>query len=493
MDQKQIINYRQFSWLTASLLTGGGLVSIQQVLLRINSMDAWMSYILPTLYVIALCYIFSQMVRRFPGKNLFEVTKIVFGGVIGTIVNLILLLHLWLILVRDLSSVGMFVGITLLPNTPEEIIILLFSSLLLYYGKTSVEVLARVNDLMFPFFVLLILSSPLMLTNEVDNFLLLPTMAGNIKNFLSSNTLSLGWYGDIFVMGAFLHTLWESKQVHSAMRHGVFLATLLLCIFLVLEVLVLGPNMAGNFLYPNYNLVQQIHITDFLDRMDLIILSIWFPVTACEVILIYLAFITGIASLVKQRDYSSINTPVVLLLVLTTLLSFRSTSEVFSFGNYSSPVIVLSYQPVLFLLLWLFALRHPVKQAIKSPMQDVQKQKDPSQVSETDGKREGAPDGAETSEKSEKQGSKSKGKRNPKSQPNPAPAIFHPFTLRAWQVSSNILLLLCLASICVGLRMSKYHSSVGVACALTYGFCTIVVVLSSYMELFTAKQIRKDQ
>ncbi|MCR8636697.1 GerAB/ArcD/ProY family transporter [Paenibacillus radicis (ex Xue et al. 2023)] len=486
MDQKQIINYRQFSWLTASLLTGGGLVSIQQVLLRVNSMDAWMSYTLPTFYVIALCYIFSQMVRRFPGKNLFEITKIVFGGMIGTIVNLVLLLHLWLILVRDLSSVGMFVGITLLPETPEEIIIMLFTLLLLYYGKTSVEVLARVNDLMFPLFFLLILSS-LMLTNEIDGFLLLPTMAGTIKNFLASNTLSLGWYGDIFIMGAFLHTLWESKQVHSAMRHGVFLASLLLITFLVLEVLVLGPNMAGNFLYPNYNLVQQIHITDFLDRMDLIILSIWFPVTACEVILIYLAFITGIASLVKQRDYSSINTPVVLLLLLTTLLSFKGTSEVFSFGNYSSPIIVLSYQPVLFLLLWLFAFRHPVKSQINSPMQDSSKQKDQSQLSETDGKGD-TTDRKETSDKSQ---SRSKRKRTSNGQPNPAPAVFHPFTLRTWQLSSNLLLLISLISVCVGLWMSKHHSSIGVICGFTYGFCTIVVVLSSYMELFTAKQHRK--
>ncbi|MDF2964217.1 MAG: putative spore germination protein, partial [Paenibacillus sp.] len=244
MDQKQIINYRQFAWLTASLLTGGGLVSIQQVLIKITSMDAWLSYTLPTLYVIALSYVFTQMVKRFPGKNLFEITKIVFGSAIGTAVNLILLLHLWFILVRDLSSFGKFIGITLLPNTPEEIIIMLSVVLLLYYGKTSVEVLARVNDLMFPFFLVMILILPVMLANEADNFRLLPVMTGSVRSFLSGNILSLGWYGDVFVMGAFLHTLWETKQVRASLRHGVFLASLLLGIFLVLEVLVLGPNMS---------------------------------------------------------------------------------------------------------------------------------------------------------------------------------------------------------------------------------------------------------
>ncbi|TDF93862.1 GerAB/ArcD/ProY family transporter [Paenibacillus piri] len=500
MDQKQIINYRQFSWLTASLLSGGGVVSIQQVLIRINSADAWMSYTIPTLYVAALSYVFSQMVRRFPGKNIFEITKILFGGLIGTIVNLILLVHLWLILIRDLSSFSKFIGITLLPNTPEEIVVMLFVCLLLYYGKTSVEVLARVNDVMFPLFVVMILVLPLMLVNESDHHSLLPVMTGSVKNFLSGNMISIGWYGDVFVMGAFLHTIWESKQVQASIRHGVILATMMIGIFLVMDVLVLGPNMPSNFLYPSYSLVQQIHITDFLDRMDLIILSVWFPVTACEVILIHLAFITGIASLVKQRDYSSINTPVVLLLLLTTLLSFNSTTEVFSFGHFSSPVIVLCYQPLLFLLIWLFSLRHPVIEG-RRPQSDAAKQQagqgqhDQTQQQEGQDRRlserSGAAEGGNPQQNEESGGNRPGGNRTAPNQGNPARPKFPSFTFLAWKRCSNILLLMIIVSICAGMWLSKKYAAVGLTCALLYGCCLLLAVWTSSMEMYMSKQHRK--
>jgi Ca2+/Na+ antiporter len=222
--------------------------------------------------------------------------------------------------------------------------------------------------------------------------------------------------------------------------------------------------------------------------MDLIILSIWFPVTACEVILVYLAFITGIASLVKQRDYSSINTPVVLLLLLTTLLSFKSTSEVFSFGNFSSPVLVLSYQPVLFLLIWLLSFRYPVREnsELQSLEQAGKQQKDENHQAEPDGEKDGQQHAANHEKARE-----SKRYRTARNRRNPAPPMLQSFTLRSWEYFSNILLFICLVCVGTGLWMGKQFAGIGIACGITYGVCTVFVVLSSYMELYLAKQQQK--
>jgi spore germination protein KB len=463
MNRKQIINYRQFSWLTTSLLTSGGLLSIQQVIVRITQTDAWSTYMIPTVYTLVIAYIFSVLVRRFPGKNLFDINKVVFGSVIGTLFNLLLLFHIWLILERDLSLLGKFVGITLLPTTPEEFILLLLMLLLMIYGKTSVEVLARVNDFFFPIFVLMILLLPLMLANEVDIHFIQPVLIEPGRSFLFGNLLNLGWYGDIFVMGAFLHTLWGSDHTRSAIRHGAFLASLLLGIILLMEVMVLGPDIPGNLVYPFYNLIQQIHITDFLDRMDLIILSIWFPVTACAVILVYLALLTGFTSLTKHKDYGTINTPVAFLVLITTLLAFKSTAEVFSFGNFSSPVIVLCYQPVMFLLLWLLSLRYPITE------RSGQEQRD------------GAADESEDSSEKAAQ---------PKNQRNPTPTMLLRLHHRGWERWSNALIALSFAALLIGLWKSRHYANVGIASVITYGLCTVFMVLTSYMELHT---VRKQQ
>ncbi|MEK3912879.1 endospore germination permease [Paenibacillus sp. FSL H7-0331] len=449
MDSKQIINYRQFAWLTAALLSGGGLISTQQVLFRIGYSDAWSAYMLPVLYVIGVAALFTMLVKRFPNKHLFEINKIVFGSVIGTIVNLILLFHLWLILTRDLSTFGKFIGITLLPNTPGEMILLVLVVLFIVYGKTSVEVLARVNDLLFPAFVLIILLTPLALANEMDIRLMQPVLTRPWSSIFSINVLSLGWFGDIFVMGAFLHTLWGPRQVGSAIRHGVLMAACMLFDFIVLEVLVLGPTIPANMVYPNYSLIQQIHITDFLDRLDLLVLVICFPVTACGLLLVYLAFQLGMASLVNQRDYSKLNTPVALLLLLTTVLAFKGTSEVFSFVNYSSSVITLSYQPLLFILLGLLSLRHPIHQDQKNDQNDT---------------------------------SKENGTTKPAAPPKPASPLQRS-PQQGWERWTYILLAISLAALIIGLWKANSWASAGFICGSMYGLCSILLIYTSYMEI----------
>jgi spore germination protein KB len=450
MDSKQIINYRQFAWLTTALLSGGGLISIQQVLIRIGYSDAWSAYMLPVLYVMAVAVLFTMLVKRFPNKHIFEINKIVFGSVIGTIINLILLFHLWLILTRDLSTFGKFIGITLLPNTPGEMIILLLVVLLIAYGKTSVEVLARVNDLLFIAFVVIILFTPFALFNEMDIRLMQPVLTRPWSSIASINVLSLGWFGDIFVMGAFLHTLWGARQVGSAIRHGVLMAACILFDFIVLELLVLGPTIPGNMVYPNYSLIQQIHITDFLDRLDLFVLVICFPVTACGVLLVYLAFQVGMASLVNQRDYSTLNTPVALLLLLTTVLAFKGTAEVFSFVNYSSSVITLSYQPLLFILLGLLSLRHPIDQVQKN------------------GENNKAKDEGSTKSASSAKSASSPLQRSPQ---------------QGWERWTYILLAISLGALIIGLWKSHGWASVGLICGSMYAICSILLIFTSYMEI----------
>ncbi|CAG7653448.1 endospore germination permease [Paenibacillus allorhizosphaerae] len=451
-----VINERQYAWLIGALITGGGLVSIQHELVRIARMDAWFSFIIPLVYILLIAYVFSQMARRFPKKNMFEIIFTIFGRFLGTIVNLILLLHIWLILMRDLRSFGKFINTVLLPNTPEEIVVLLFMLLLMFYGRSTVEVIGRVNDIFFPFFILLMLLLPLLLSNELHKRLVEPILTLTRQHLSDVSMLGIGWYGDIFIVGAFLHTIWSARQVHSAIRHGALLATFILILTTFVEVLVLGSNIPGNMIYPMYSLVQQIHVTDFLDRLDLFMLSVWYPVTACKVILVYLAFLSGFASLIKKRDYTHLNTPVSLLLLLTTILAFKSTTDIFSFGNYSSPAIVLSYQPILFLLILLLLRRFPV----------------PPPESQSSGQ---SPSSSSADAKPQQSAQKmNKFKRS--------------ISYRSWMITSNALIALSLGFIALGMAFSPTISLIGTLSGYGFGLCIVLCVGSTYMEIHGSKR-----
>ncbi|MCC2685320.1 MAG: germination protein, partial [Paenibacillaceae bacterium] len=244
---------------------------------------------------------------------------------------------------------------TLLPQTPREIVILVFVLLIMYFGRIGFESACRTNDIFFPLFVSTTLLLPLLLSNEINIHLLEPILVEPFSHLLESNLLSTGWYGDVFIAGAFLHTIASAQELKSSLRHGVIIGSLVLVLFLIMELSVLGWHTSSNLFYPNFTLIQQIHVTDFLDRVDLFLQGVWFFVICSKMIFIYLALLIAVQSFSKHTTYQLFNMPCAVFVIITSILAFRSTGAFFNFSNYGATIIALAYQPVVFLLLMLRA------------------------------------------------------------------------------------------------------------------------------------------
>ncbi len=446
-------------WLVGALITSGGVLLAEQEIVRISKMDAWFSYLLPMIYAFGVGIVFYRLSALFPDKHLFEIAKLLAGKPLGTVINVLIMVHIWFVLIRDCRALAQFIKTILLPNTPEEVILLLFALLLLYFGTTSVEVVARVNDIFFPIFVLCVFLMPLLLGNEINAKLLGPVLTTPLSSILSSNLLGAGWYADIIAIGAFLHTVHNNKQLSVSYRHGIVIGTLLLTMFVVMEIMVFGYNMPGNMVYPNYTLVQQINITDFLDRMDLFLLSIWFPILACKIILIYLAFLTGLASFVGKREYTLFSKPAALFVTMSSLLSFKSTTEVFSFGNYSVPLYTLPYQLIVLPMLYVLA-------RIRTETSERQ-----AQTSGSRGAGQVSQQGTQTLRK----------KFMAKTINN--------MSFRMLYLITILLFAVCTCSIAAGLTFARQLSWVGIVCGAVYGASLLLLLANSYLEVMKAREL----
>ncbi|WP_222708645.1 endospore germination permease [Paenibacillus sp. N3.4] len=442
-----MINQRQLAWLASSVITSGGILTLQNVLIRVSQMDAWYSYLLSIFYVFVIAAFFGYLAKVYPQKHIFEVSKEILGVWGGTIVNLLILFHFWQMVVRDISSMAKFSSTLLLHNTPLEILMLLPCLLLIYFGKGSMEVVARVNDLFYPLFVITIIMMPLLLSNEFYIQLMTPSLTIPFQHLAASNLLTLGGAGDVFILGAFLHMVYNANHIRSSIRHGTLLGIFLLTLLLFLIIVVLGPKMPGNFLYPTYNLVQMIHITDFLDRLDIIMLTIWFPTVACKIIAIYMALLLGISAIINERNYPIFNKPVALFIAITTFLSFKSTTELLSFSNFSSPIIVLIYQPLVMGLIFILSVR--------------KQKKNPETV-------------------------KSKDETDPTM--NPSKQVKSRFTYKQWLWSGNLLLAFSTVCVTIGLMFSTYKPIIGIVCGLGFGCSLLLIGVTTYMEVSLLKQ-----
>jgi spore germination protein (amino acid permease) len=454
MDRKQLLNQRQLGWLTASIISSSGMQFLQNVLIRISESDAWLSYLIPIAYLFLIAAFFAYLTKKFPQKHIFEISMLLLGRWGGICMNVVVLFHFWMIIMRDVSIYSKFTTTILLEKTPYEILILLTCLVLMYYGRTSIEVIARVNDIFYPLFVVSIVMMPILLSNEMSLGLLRPVLSRPPLNILQGNFLAFGGVGDVFVLGAFLHTLYNSNQIRSSIRHGALLGISLLTLSTLMVILVLGPKLPANFLYPTFNLVQMVQITDFLDRLDLFMLIIWFPTIICKILAVYLALLIGISSLLKERNYPIFNKPTALFLAITALLSFQSATDLLSFSNFSSPVIVFGYQPLVIIILMI---------AVRIRKRHVAEKEQPSEpvpASET-----------------------SKGKASG--------SWLSRLSYKSWLRISNGLLALCFILAAIGLFYGRTSPSLGLAFAAGYLLCQVLLIYSTYRELLKLKQIEK--
>lgn len=338
------ISPRQYAWTAATVLTIGCMLIIPPSLAVLAKKDVWLVHLLPmtlSLFVIGMLYTLSQL---FPNKNLFEINvSLMRGG--GHVVNLILIIHLWFILLRDINFIAHFIHISLLQRTPEEIIVATFALLLIYYGKKGIEDHVRVNELIYPVFFLFILLLPFLLFDEASLHRAEPLMTAQPWRMASAALISFGWFGDIMlIMGAFMHTVASPGKFRAALRHAVWLTTFSLTLLFFLITIVLGPGIAEKVLFPNVTLIRQIELTDFLDRLELFLLSIWVPLIMLKIIIIYKAALICIGSFTPQTDAKVYNRSFGLFVMFTSLISFRTVSELFAYGTYTTIAITIIVQ-----------------------------------------------------------------------------------------------------------------------------------------------------
>lgn len=483
---KLAVSQRQLALLLAAFIVTPSVINLPQVLTRTAGMDSLFSLVFAAVYTLLWISVMAWFAKQYPGKNMFEVTRIVLGKWGGGLLNLLILVHFWFILTRDTRLINSMIKSILLERTPPEFILLLLFLVLIYYGKTSVEIAARVNEMMFPILFVMVLIFPLLLSNDLslnvsDPFFVRPPAQIGVDSLLA-----MAWFGDVTVIGVFQDKVSSMKMFRAGARFGVALALVYLLVTLGTCLAVFGSDVTAREIFPVYALTSQIHLTDFMDRIDLPLFCIYFPVYAINTVVSFLALLIGIASFTGTRDYTPYARPFGYLLLLTSLIAFPGTIEVGLFSNYGMPVFVLIVQPLGFLAMILVQWIRKNRKRKRSAPEDRKASETPRPEEHGDRfpleERSGTgteerPEGGsfirETAEATA-EGPKARRRRS----------FFGKgrWSQRRWMTVTHLLLGVAVLSVAAGYLTGQDYQPVARIFAVVYGICAILAPFSVYME-----------
>jgi spore germination protein (amino acid permease) len=355
VEKKIFISNYQLVLLVCANLSVGSLLTLPKGLTEVSKQDAWISLFFPTIYCLVIVLILFLLMRCMPGQNIFEISNNLCGKFLGAFLNIIFILYLFFDLVINIRVYADYFNSAILLRTPLEYIILITIALLMYFGRGSIEETARITSLFFPILSIITFFLPVLLLNEIDMNKLQPILSEGSKGPFRSGLLGIGSLGDIIAFGAFLNNIKNPRAFYVSMKTGILISGFILIVMLILIISVFGYTSASRILFIGWFLVQQVHITDFLDRVDLFIISLWLPNLFIKYIILYLSILVGLASFTKKKSYKEFNGLLGCLIIMVSVLSLNNIADVINAYHFGMIPLTLSVQ-ILFFGILLVAL-----------------------------------------------------------------------------------------------------------------------------------------
>lgn len=234
--------------------------------------DSWIALILSTGLSLLLVWLYSSILRLYPGKNLFDISIEIFGKVLGKIlcgVYVIYAVYLGALVFRIFDE---FIQLVNLPNTPQIAIMLFSAPLIIWQVKSGLKNLASVSKFLLPILYLFVVVTFLLGTKFMSLDNLKPFFDSGPKAISESAFGSLMLpYGETVLCMSFFGEVEKKESPFKILTKGVLIAAAILILANIRNLLILGPDTTGMYIFSSYDAVGVISVGDFITRISVLI------------------------------------------------------------------------------------------------------------------------------------------------------------------------------------------------------------------------------
>ncbi|WP_413301904.1 GerAB/ArcD/ProY family transporter [Bacillus sp. 1P10SD] len=274
-NKKESISSFQMFFFIILATIGEGILSFPNLVYKDARQASWISILITGSIALFLVLTYVYLHRRFPRKTIYEICLVMFGKWLGRFIIVGYLIYFFLICMNINRLYMETISSWILTSTPLSVILLLIFMLGMYLGKENLRIITRFFQLSFWIIIFLMFmnlgSLPylhwkyLFPINEVSFPNILKGSRSSIPSFLGFDSL--------LIILPFVKGTIKSK-VKFAILSIVFITftyiyVVLTCIlFFSSKELILIPQ-------PILYLFKSITIFGVIERLDLIIVSLW--------------------------------------------------------------------------------------------------------------------------------------------------------------------------------------------------------------------------
>jgi spore germination protein KB len=288
--------------------------------------DTWLTILSGLTFILPFEYIYALLVKRFPGVNLAQIHRIIYGRYLGTTISLFYLSYFFLILGLNLKDVGNFYNNFFMRETPLEIFLIIFICVCAYAVWNGIEILTRIAPFIVVFVSLIIIGTALMLLSKMDFTNFLPLGELPFINFVhSTHIFDVVPFGELIVFLPVAFALNDSKPVVKTFLSGLLLATVFFMVTVIRNTAVLG-NTEAIMVSPTLQVARLIDF-GFLSRLDILFAAGHTGAIFLKCTIIFYVTVLFLSQILKLQTYWPILFPLGSIAVILGLIFYPSTME----------------------------------------------------------------------------------------------------------------------------------------------------------------------
>ena len=333
--EKGRISVQQFFFLSITFVISTADIMLPNIVAEVAKEDAWISVIIATVASALTVWVASKLQIRMGHRNIIDMNDYLLGKIIGKVVSLLY------IVLRELNEIMLNVFFS---KTPIYAISITMMVIVSYGVAKGIEVFCRVNEILIPvgivtlIFVLLFNIADIKLHNFLPIFYhgIMPSLIGAIFLYAWITQIVIV----IFMSAPYLKVI--DKRLTQASVGAVAVLGIMLMVG-VSAIAIFGAERTAQLQFPALNMVRNIDIYDFIQRLDAFIFAIWVGGITIKLIALFFFIAVGLGQWSRIANYKVIIPPVAVLITFGSILWIKNEHTLFFLFQYAVlPIMVVT-------------------------------------------------------------------------------------------------------------------------------------------------------
>lgn len=317
--------------------------------------DSWIAIIVSGILYLPLMALYSRICMLFPGKNLYEIVRVLFGKFGSVCLAGALTFYSIIVTAMLLRYFVEFTVVIALQDTPRIPLMIVLILTVSYLASQGAAVLGRWSFIICIVIIGNVALTVLIALNTINFSHLMPVLEHKWPAITSDAfTLGIIVVGETLIAMLLFGNMEKSLRPFKVFIPAILLGLLVLGFIMVRNLLILGADMEQAAKFSTYMAIRVIHIGDFFERIESSI-SFAYVLLGITKMGVYLsAAAKGISDLTGGGDERKLLIPVVLLVLTASAISFTNIYELFYFFNVYR-YWALPFQVVIPFIIWIVA------------------------------------------------------------------------------------------------------------------------------------------